>query len=115
MMADSIEFKAPEIGLNKVIKVAKTNGNLRQVWQFQLTLAKASADDEHSDIEELQSALALLDQAEAFLATLLKLTAKQKNALEEIDQATLFGLVNRLSLALQGLEPKDIEDREDPK
>lgn len=115
-MAETIDFKAPEIGLNKAVKVAKSNGNLRKVWQLQLALAESETDKELTVEEETTLALTLLDKSEAFLIDLLKLNAKQKQALEDTDQKTLYVLVAQLSAKLQGvsIEPT-AEDEEAPK
>jgi len=125
-MADYIEFKAPEIGINRAKKVAPTNKIIRKVLALELTQAKVVAMDMNSDPETIDEAeervngmLKYMDDTEDFLATTLGLSKKQKDSLEDLTQNGLANLSMRLQSELLRVNPDepdtDKEDEPDPK
>ncbi|WP_407886046.1 phage tail tube assembly chaperone [Levilactobacillus sp. N40-8-2] len=123
-MADYIEFKAPEIGVNRVKKIKPTNKIIRKVLVLQLTQSKSfSMKDDPETTEEMQTyvdgTIKLIDETEDFLATTLSLNKKQKDSLEDLTQEELGDLSGRLQFALMHVDEDvpdtDGEDEPNPK
>lgn len=122
-MAEYIEFKAPEIGVNRVKQVKPSNKVIRNVWNMQLSQAKM--DDlplpttNEEAISQIQTTLKMLDETEDFVATTLGLSKKQKDAMEDLSQEELGDLSGRLQAALLGIPDDavdtDEEDEPNPK
>ncbi|MCT3589313.1 hypothetical protein EFS21_01600 [Levilactobacillus brevis] len=123
-MEEYIEFKAPEIGLNRAKKVVPTNRVIRKVLAVQLSQAKTtSVTDTPETVEEMETytnaAIKLLDDTEDFLTATLGLNKKQQEALEDLTQEQLGSLSGRLQALLMHVDDSapdtDQEDEPDPK
>lgn len=123
-MEEYIEFKAPEIGLNRAKKVVPTNRVIRKVLAVQLSQAKTtSVTDTPETVEEMETytnaAIKLLDDTEDFLTATLGLNKKQQEALEDLTQEQLGSLSGRLQALLMHVDDSapdtDQEDEQDPK
>lgn len=123
-MVDYIEFKAPELGINRVKKIKPTNKIIRKVLVLQLTQSKTfNMNDNPETAEEMQDyvdgTIKLIDETEDFLATTLSLNKKQKDSLEDLTQEELGELSGRLQFALMHVDEDvpdtDEEDEPNPK
>ncbi|WP_334427236.1 MULTISPECIES: phage tail tube assembly chaperone [unclassified Levilactobacillus] len=123
-MAEYIEFKAPEIGMNRTKKILPTNKIVRKVLTLELTQAKVMAmKDNPETVDEVEEyvngTLKFMDETEDFLTTTLGLNKKQQEALEELTQEQLGELSGRLQVTLlhvdQSVSDTDEEDEPDPK
>lgn len=123
-MAEYIEFKAPEIGMNRTKKILPINKVVRKVLALELTQAKVMAmKDDPETVDEVEEyvngTLKFMDETEDFLITTLGLNKKQQDALEDLTQEQLGELSGRLQLALlhvdQSVPDTDEEDEPDPK
>ncbi|MGY0229484.1 phage tail tube assembly chaperone [Levilactobacillus brevis] len=123
-MEEYIEFKAPEIGLNRAKKVVPTNRVIRKVLAVQLSQAKTtSVTDTPETVEEMENytnaVIKLLDDTEDFLTATLGLNKKQQEALEDLTQEQLGSLSGRLQALLMHVDDSapdtDQEDEPDPK
>lgn len=123
-MAEYIEFKAPEVGMNRTKKILPTNKIVRKVLTLELTQAKVMAmKDNPETVDEVEEyvngTLKFMDETEDFLTTTLGLNKKQQEALEELTQEQLGELSGRLQVALlhvdQSVPDTDEEEEPDPK
>lgn len=127
-MSEFIEFKAPEIGLNRAKKILPTNKVMRRVWAMQLAQAKLTKASEDSDVDPLtldgaaeisEQSLKFMDDVEDFLATTLGLTKKQRESIDDLTQEQTGELIARLQVALlygdANVPDTDEEDEPNPK
>lgn len=123
-MAEYIEFKAPEVGMNRTKKILPTNKIVRKVLTLELTQAKVmDMKDNPETVDEVEEyvngTLKFMDETEDFLTTTLGLNKKQQEALEELTQEQLGELSGRLQVALlhvdQSVPDTDEEEEPDPK
>lgn len=102
----------------KRFNVKASNKNMRKVYEQQLKMAKIDAandTDADTDITEtFKNNLAVIDSTEDFITTTLKLTAKQRDALEDLDQAETVDMANHISMRLLGMSEKDIKEANEP-
>ena len=102
----------------KRFNVKASNKNMRKVYEQQLKMAKIDAandTDADTDITEtFKNNLAVIDSTEDFIDTILKLTAKQRDVLEDLDQAATVDMANHISMRLLGMSEKDIKKANEP-
>lgn len=72
-----------------------------------LTPEEKQADNQ-AMVEQIQNILTALDANYDFVAEILHLTDKQKEALDDLERDELFALANRITMRLQGIDDDEI-------
>lgn len=97
--------------LNKTFKISHTNKNMRKSYQFQLTMAKLGQLNDVDNVnEQMKQVTEYSDVLIDFPADVLKLTDKQKEALDDMEQDKLQELDVTLALKIQGMSNAQIAD-----
>lgn len=97
--------------LNKTFKISHTNKNMRKSYRFQLTMAKlGQIDDVNDSTEQMKQLAEYSDILVNFPADILKLTDKQKDELDSMEQDKLQELDVTLALKIQGMSNAQIAD-----
>lgn len=118
----------------KPFEVKSSAKNLKKTYQFQLDMAKLNdstnqvvqdvdrsqlTDEELAELDKkeqaqaIQSFQAMLDiqeKVESYLADVLKLSAKQADDLEELEQDELFSISQYVAMRITGMSDADIEE-----
>lgn len=97
--------------LNKKFAVGHSNKAIKLSYKFQLAMAKAGDIAETDDVtQQFEKAVAYSDVLVDFPSQILKLTDKQKDKLDDMDQLDLQDLDVRLALTIQGVDKRGIDE-----
>lgn len=97
--------------LNKKFSVGHSNKEVKLSYKFQLAMSKAGDISETDDVtKQFEKAIAYSDTLVDFPAKILKLTDKQKEKLDDMEQLDLQDLDVRLALTIQGVDKRGIDE-----
>lgn len=95
--------------LNKRFQVKASNKNIRKTYELQLMLAQSEdiADDE--PVESIKATLKLTNDVFAYVVDILKLTDKQAEKLDDLENTQVIEISNHIAMRLMGLSEEDIK------
>lgn len=105
---------------DKKFDVKTSNKNVRSALKMQLEFAKMNNTADTSDIDVFTTQITVIDEAESFLKSILKLAKKQAEAIDDMDFNETFTTVGYICDRLMGMSDEQIKAdtekvREDPK
>ncbi|WP_290033891.1 phage tail tube assembly chaperone [Ligilactobacillus cholophilus] len=83
--------------------------NMRLTYKLQLAFAKTNDLDNKSDEELVNVFLEMFEESEKYLKTVLKLSDKQAEELEDMTQEDLVGTANTIAMKLLGISEDDVK------
>ena len=93
----------------KPFEVKGSVKNLKKTYKFQKDMAQMEDITETAEGTEMFGAMdSMLDELIDYLSTILHLTAKQVELLEELEQPELIFMAQRVAMRLMGASEEDI-------
>ena len=105
---------------DKKFDVKASNKNVRSALKMQLEFAKMNNTADKSDIDVFTTQITVIDEAESFLKSILKLAKKQAEAIDDMDFQKTMSTVGYICNRMMGMTDEQIKAdaekvREDPK
>lgn len=93
----------------KKFQIKQTNKNMLLTYDQQLLMAKNQDIEEKEFVEQIELARATVSGTEEYLKTILKLTDKQQETLDDLEQDETIDLANYVMMRLMGMSDADIK------
>lgn len=107
----AINVKFAELGMTKPLEIKGTVKNLKKTYQMQLDMANSEETMEALEgTQALQAVLDLQNSVEAYLIDILRLSAKQIEKLEDLEQEKLMEITQYTAMRVMGMSDADIKD-----
>lgn len=89
----------------KTYEVKASVKNMRKTYKLQLVFAKNNDIESMDGVEVIESFLDSIIEAKKYITDVLGLTAKQSDALDDLEQQDLLAIANSLTTQLMGIKP----------
>lgn len=99
----------------KTYEVKQSVKNMRKTYKLQLVFSKTQDMEGKSDEEAVDTLLEAFDTAIDYISSLLKLSDKQKEELEDLEQTQLIELANQIAMKLMGMSEADLKENDKKK
>lgn len=93
----------------KKFQVKQTNKNMLLTYDQQLLMARNQDIEEKDFVEQIELARNTVSGTEEYLKTILKLTDKQQETLDDLEQDETIDLANYVMMRLMGMSDEDIK------
>lgn len=93
----------------KTYDVKASVKNMRLTYKLQLLFAKTNDLENKSDEETVETFLDMFDESEKYIKAVLKLSDKQAEQLEDMEQEALVSTANTIAMKLLGISEDDVK------
>lgn len=94
----------------KTYDIKQSVKNMRKTYKLQLVFSQNGDMEGKSDEEVVESMLNTFDEAIDYVSSILKLSDKQAEELEELSQDDLLETANTIAMKLMGLSEDDVKE-----
>lgn len=94
----------------KTYDIKQSVKNMRKTYKLQLVFSRNGDMEGKTDEELVEAMLDTFDEAIDYVSTLLNLSDKQKEELEDLSQDELLDTANTIAMKLMGIKAEDIKE-----
>lgn len=94
----------------KTYDIKQSVKNMRKTYKLQLVFSQNGDLEGKSDEEVVESMLNTFDEAIDYVSSILKLSDKQSEELEDLSQDDLLETANTIAMKLMGLSEDDVKE-----
>lgn len=93
----------------KTYEIKQSVKNMRKTYKLQLVFSQNGDMEGKTDEELVEAMLDTFDEAIDYVSSLLKLSDKQTEELEDLSQDELLDTANTIAMKLMGIKAEDVQ------